>query len=432
MIVKKYYKIGKYKLYPICRSITGKGLKKTLKIIKRYVPELKIIKIKSGTKVFDWKVPPEWNVKSAYVQDEKKNKIIDFKKNNLHLMGYSVPVKKKISKKKLFQNLHFRQDLPNAIPYVTSYYEKKWGFCVSFNNYKKIFKKYKYNDYFNVNIDSNFNKSGYLDYGEVLLKGVSKQEILISTYICHPSMANNELSGPILSLSLIDYFKKKKLKKTLRFLFIPETIGSICFLYKNLDKIKTKVIGGYNLSCVGDERNYSCMFSKYSNSLSDYSLIQAFKALKIKYKKYSFLARGSDERQFNSPHVDLKITSFFRTKYGNYKEYHTSLDDFSLVTEKGIRGSFEVMKKSITNLINLKIPVSRYLCEPQMGKRNLYAKINTSLSKGDLSKETKEMMNFLQYSDGLNDLKKISLLINVSYKRAYQIFKVLKNNNLIF
>ena len=206
-------------------------------------------------------------------------------------------------------------------------------------------------------IKSSHNLNGNLNYGELVLKGSSKQEILISTYLCHPSMANNELSGPIVSMSLIEYFTKiKKLDKTIRFLFIPETIGSIVYLSKNLLDLKNNVIGGYNLSCIGDERMHSCMLSKYENSPSDKSLIEAYKKLKIKYKRFSFLKRGSDERQFNSPGIDIPITSIFRTKYAEYPEYHTSLDDFKLVTLKGISGGFKVASNAIKILLKKIIP----------------------------------------------------------------------------
>ena len=216
-----------------------------------------------------------------------------------------------------------------------------------------------------------------MNYGELVLQGKSKQEILVSTYICHPSMANNELSGPIVSMCLIDYFKKQKnLSKTIRFIFIPETIGSIGYIEKNLTHLKKNVVGGYNLSCIGDERQHSCMFTKYNNTTSDRALVEAYKKLKIKYKIYSFLKRGSDERQYNSPGVDLPIASIFRSKYGEYSEYHTSLDDFSLVTKKGIYGGFSVAKEAIKILLNKEIPKAKYLCEPQMGKRGLYSNLS--------------------------------------------------------
>ncbi len=427
-MISKYFYIAKKDLFPINRSITGEGTLKTLKIIKKELPELKIINVKSSTKVFDWKVPPEWNVKDACVFDKRKKKIIDFKKNNLHLVGYSPPIKKYLTKKELLEKLFFLKNQPTAIPYITSYYKKNWGFCISYNNYKEIKKKYSSKDKFKVLINSKFKKNGNLNYGEIILKGKSKEEILISTYICHPSMANNELSGPIVSMSLINYFRKKQLSKTIRFIFIPETIGSICFLSKKINYLKQYVIGGYNLSCIGDEKQYSCMFSKYNNSPSDEAIIEAFKKLKIKnYKVYSFLKRGSDERQYNSPGVDLKISSIFRTKYGEFPEYHTSLDNFKLVTLKGCKGGFNVAKKSIQILLDRKYPRSKVICEPHMSKRNLYPTL--SIKKNN--KMTANYMNFLQYADGTNSLEKISKIIKLKLKSVKKIYLILLKNKLI-
>ena len=428
MTIKKYYNIAKKKLFPLTRSLTGEGVRKTLNIIQKEFPILKVKKIKSKTKVFDWNIPEEWNVTDAYVIDKYNNRIIDFKKNNLHLVGYSIPIKKNITKKELFKNLYFLKNQPKAIPYITSYYKRRWGFCISYNEYKILDKRYSLNDKFKVVINSNLNKKGDLNYGELILNGKSKQEILISTYICHPSMANNELSGPIVSMGLINYFQKKKLNKTLRFVFIPETIGSISYLSKNLKYLKENVIGGYNLSCIGDERQHSCMLSKYQNSPSDEALIKAYKLLKIKnYKVYSFLKRGSDERQYNSPGVDLKISSIFRTKYSEYPEYHTSLDNFNLVTLKGCFGGFNVVRKSIEILLKRIYPKYKIICEPQLGKRGLYPTFST----GNLNKLNRSYMDFLQYADGTNSLEKISNLINLDLNSVKKIYFLLKNFQLV-
>tara|TARA_Y100000590_G_C15675256_1_gene997746 strand:- start:39 stop:1328 length:1290 start_codon:yes stop_codon:yes gene_type:complete len=428
MSVEKYYQLAKSSLFPICRSLTGNGVRKTLKIIKKEFPKLKIYKVSSGTKVFDWNVPPEWNIKEAYILDKNNKKIINFKKNNLHLVGYSVPINKYFKKKELFKHIYSLPKQPKAIPYITSYYKKHWGFCVSNNEKLKFNKKYKNSDRFKVVIKSNLNLKGNLNYGELILKGKSKQEILISTYICHPSMANNELSGPIVSMSLIKHFSKiKKLDKTLRFIFIPETIGSITFLSKNLSYLKTNVIGGFNLTCIGDERQHSCMLSKYGNTPADRAILQAYKKLKIKFKKYSFLERGSDERQYNSPGIDLPIASIFRTKYGEYPEYHTSLDNFNLVTKKGIRGGFNVAKESVQILNKKIIPKNKILCEPQMSRRGLYPTLSTK----NKEKITKHYMSFLQYADGKNDLESISYLLNIKASLANKIYNILKKSNLI-
>jgi len=426
--MEKFYLIGKKKLYPLCRSLTGSGVRDTLKIVKKEFPKLKIKKIKSGTRVFDWAIPPEWNISDAYVEDKFGNKIVNFKKNNLHLVGYSVPTKKTVKKKELLKSLYFYKNQPSAIPYITSYYKRRWGFCVTFNEFKKIKKKYSENDSFKIVIKSSLNNKGHLNFGELILKGQSKQEILISTYICHPSMANNELSGPMVSMGLIDYFSKKKyLKKTIRFIFIPETIGSIAYLNKNIKNLKQNVIAGYNLTCIGDERQHSCMMSKYENSPADLALIQAYKNLHIKkFKIYSFLERGSDERQYNSPGVDLPIASIFRTKYGKYPEYHSSLDDFNLVTLKGVTGGFRVARETINIILNTIYPKYKVLCEPQMGKRDLYPLLSSKQNKG----VSRKYLDFLQYADGKNSLTTISNYIKLKLSLTKKIYILLKKKNL--
>ena len=428
MFIKNIYNIGKNELYPICRSITGNGIRKSLKIIKNYIPKLKIHKISSGTKVYDWKIPYEWNIQDAYIIDKYNRKIINFKKNNLHLVNYSIPVNKVLKKKDLFKHIHSLPKQPKAIPYITSYYKRYWGFCISHDQKLLFDRRYKNNDKFKVVVKSSFDKKGVLNYGEILIPGRSKEEIFISTYLCHPSMANNELSGPMVAMCLIKYFQKyKNLEKSIRFIFIPETIGSIAYLSKNLSYLKKNVIGGYNLSCIGDERQYSCLLTKYKNTLSDFALIEAFKKLKLKYKIYSFLERGSDERQYNSPGIDLPIASIFRTKYGRYPEYHTSLDNFHLVTEKGIRGGFKVARKAIEILLKKTVPKNIILCEPQMSKRGLYPTLSTKRTK----QIGKKYMDFLQYSDGKNDLKSISKILNISNVLTKKIYYKLKKNNLI-
>ena len=241
-------------------------------------------------------------------------------------------------------------------------------------------------------------------------------------------MANNELSGIIVSMGLINYFQKKRLKKTLRFIFIPETIGSIVYLSKNLKHLKKNVIGGYNLSCIGDNRQHSCMFSKYGNSLSDSSIIQAYKKLKIKkYKIYSFLQRGSDERQYNSPGVDLPISSIFRTKYGKYPEYHTSLDNFDVVTLKGLKGGYQVAKTAVDILLNLTIPRSKILCEPQMSKKGLYPNLSTKKR----NQVSQSYLDFIQYSDGKNTIEAISKKIHLNIHKTKKIYKLLKKKKLV-
>ncbi len=428
-MINKYYNLGKKILFPINRSITGLGIVKSLKIIKKNHPKLKISYFKSNTKVFDWVIPEEWNVNEAYVQDSNKNKIIDLKKNNLHLVGYSRPIKINITKKELLKKIYVSKSYKDAIPYVTSYYKKNWGFCTTEKHKNDIKIKYNKNEKFKVVIKSYFKKkNGKMPFGELVLPGKSRQEILISTYLCHPSMANNELSGPILSMMLIEYFKKLKLQKTIKFIFIPETIGSIAYISKNKDKLN-QIIGAFNLSCVGDNRNYSCMLSKFENAPSDKALINIFKKNKIKYKKYSFNERGSDERQFNWPGINVPMTSFFRTKYNEFPEYHTSKDTFDrVVTKKGLNGSFKIMKQTIFFLLNNRYPVTNVLCEPKMDKRGLYS-FTSALGKN--FKYQRKLIDFLMYSDGKNDIEQISKKINLKKNITLKLFKILLKHKLI-
>ena len=424
----KYYNFAKNELFPICRSITGKGTEQTLKKIQRFFPKLKIYKIKSGTKIFDWKIPEEWNIKNAYVIDKYQNKIIDFKKNNLHIVGYSKPIKKRLTKKELLNKIYSLPAQSDAIPYVTSYYKKDWGFCTTDIVRKLIVKNYSKNDKFDVLIDTTFKKNGYLQYGEYFIKGKTSKEIIISTYICHPSMANNELSGPIVSMSLMDYFSKlPKPNKSLRFVFIPETIGSLAFLNNNLKKLKKNFLAGFNLTCIGDERMYSCMLSKYEDSISDDAIIKAYKKLKLKFKKYSFLKRASDERQYNSPGIDLPFTSVFRSKYHEYPEYHTSKDDFKIVTKKGIKGSFKLLKLAIKIIQQNIYPITKVLGEPMLSKRGLYSTISLKNSW----KSSRSYLDVLQFSDGRNNLDKISELSKIDVKKLKKVIKILNKYNLI-
>ena len=431
-ISNKYYNFAKNHLRPIYRSITGKGNLETLELIKQKFPDFKIKHFNSGEKVFDWTVPREWNVNDAYILDKHNNKIIDFKKNFLHLVGYSKKINKTISRDELLKLLITYKKIPSAVPYITAYYKKNfYGFCCSMIQKINIKNTYNKEDMFKIHIDSNFKKKGKMHYGEFVIKGKSKKEILISTYICHPQMANNELSGPIVSMSLMDYFSKKSnknlLEKTLRFLFIPETIGSISYLSKNMSSLKKNLVAGFNLSCIGDERSYSCMLSRDQNTISDRALIKTFRKLNITPKIYSFLKRGSDERQYNFPQVDLPIASIFRSKYNEYKEYHTSHDNFNIVTPKGIRGGYTVAREAIALILNSIYPQCKTLCEPNMGKRGLYPLV----SKNQKNTKLINMMNFITYADGKFTLEEIATIIKIAPSESKKIFKFLKKKKLM-
>ncbi len=424
MIKDRFLKLGK-KLWPLNRSLTGRGVDKTLKILKTYNAELKIIRFKSGTKVFDWTIPNEWNVNEAWIKDSNGKKIIDFHKNNLHLVGYSSSIKKKLFLNQLIKNLHFHKKQPNAIPYVTSYYKKNWGFCLAYNQLKKMNKKKKYEIY----IDSQFRK-GSLNCAEIYLPGRSKKEILFSTYICHPSMANNELSGPIISIFLSKWIKNIKNRKwSYRFIFVPETIGSIAYLSKNYKKLKKNVIAGYVLTCLGDERSYSFLPSKFENSISDKIARHVLKKNIKFFKEYTWFDSRSDEIQFCSPGIDLPVASLMRTKYGEYPEYHTSLDRFGkVVTPNGLLGSFNILKKIIYEFEKSIFPIAKFKCEPQLGKRGLYPNLS---KKNSINLNTRLIQYFLSYSNGQNSILDIAKKCKTSYAKILKVEKILKRKKLI-
>lgn len=427
---QKIYRLAG-RLYPICRSITGTGVRETLSILKSYTEEkienggnikFEILNVPTGTKVFDWTVPREWVIREAYIEDGQKNRIIDFKNHNLHVMGYSMPVDAWVDLKELKEHIFTQPDQPDVIPYVTSYYKERYGFCMS-ENQKNALKPGKYHMY----IDSDL-INGNLTYGEVLLPGKSSEEIFFSTYICHPSMANNECSGPALAAELIQFVRAMKERRyTYRFIFIPETIGSITYLSKNLVYLKEHMKAGFNLSCVGDERNYSMIGTRYGNTLAD-RVLENVLSHRGKFTAYSFLKRGSDERQYNAPGVDLPVVCYCRSKFGEYPEYHTSADDMTLITPEGFQGSYEVITEVITALENNRYYQMKVLCEPQLGKRGLYPTIGQKGSYDSIV----AINDFVAYADGQNDLIEISNKIHVSVKELIPIVKKLIENQLLF
>jgi len=422
---KKMHDLAK-ELWPISRSLTGEGNRKTLKILKKVCKNLKIFEINSDTKVFDWKIPNEWVARKAWIKDSKGKKILDFTKNNLHLMGYSIPVHKKINFKELKKKIHTLKNKPNAIPYVTSYYNKDWGFSLSFNDFKKLDKKETYE----VLIDTEL-KKGSLTFGEILIPGKTKKEILISTNICHPSMANNELSGPVVSTYLAKWINKKKNRKySYRILFLPETIGAIAYLSKKYKYLKKNVVAGYNVVCVGDNKKYSYLPSRNGDTFSDIIAQYVLKTKIKKFKQYSWLDRGSDERQYCSPGIDLPIASIMRSKYGTFPEYHTSEDNLlKVVTPAGLQGGYDILKDALELIEKNFFLKSLVLCEPFYNKRGMYPKFTV---KGDNFRELMLKMNHIvSYSDNKIPAIAIAEKLSITFDKFLSLVKILERKKIV-
>ena len=422
---KKIYDLAG-NLFPICRSITGQGVRNTLSILADYIGEqdgcgMEIQNVSSGTQVFDWTIPKEWVIHEAFIEDEEGRHIIDFKDHNLHVMGYSTPVDRWVELDELKYYIYTQPDQPEVIPYVTSYYKERFGFCMS-EKQKSMLTPGRYHMY----IDSEL-MDGNLTYGEIVIPGEREDEIFFSTYICHPSMANNECSGPALSAELIRYVRGMgKRRYTYRFIFIPETIGSITYLSRNMESMKKHMIAGFNLSCVGDDRGYSMIESRNGDTLADRVLKNVLRETGG-YVVYPFLKRGSDERQYNAPGIDLPVVCFCRSKFGEYPEYHTSADNMEIISPEGFQGSYEVMTQVIQALEYNACYQINVLCEPQLGKRGLYPTVSQKGGYGIVE----AMTDFIAYADGKNDLVRISDKIGVSVKELRPIIEKLMEAGVI-
>ena len=387
-------------LWPLNRSLSGEGVRETLQMIKQHLPTLEIKEVQSGTEVFDWIVPKEWSVEQAYIKTPSGKKICDFGNNNLHLVGYSIPHSSFLTLDELKQHLYTLPEQPKAIPYVTSYYKDRWGFCISFEEYERLEE-----GVYEVCVDTEL-FDGVINYGELKIPGKKPDEVFLSSYVCHPSMANNELSGPSVLTFISKWLQQKQnLEYSYRIVFVPETIGSICYVSRNLKEMKQKIFAGFNVSCVGDDRSYSFLPSRNGKTLSDRVAKHVLSHIDNNYSKFSWFDRGSDERQYCSPGVDLPIASIMRTMYGCYPEYHTSLDDLeNVVTPDGLNGGYWAIRRALDAIeCNRKLLVTT-ICEPQLGRRNLYPTLLT----GKYGGETKLMMDLISMCDGTEDLIEIA------------------------
>ncbi|MDO6444389.1 DUF4910 domain-containing protein [Colwellia sp. 1_MG-2023] len=410
-------------LFPICRSLTGQGVRDTLTYLQKEIPELTIESIKSGEQVFDWQVPLEWNIKQAFIENELGERVIDFAHSNLHVMGYSEPIDKIMDLEELNSHLYSLPKQPDAIPYITSYYQRRWGFCLT-ENQRKSLSPGKYR----VKIESSL-EAGVLNYGQLLIKGKSKKEILLSTYICHPSLANNELSGPVVTTALAQWLASlADTQYSYRIIFVPETIGAITYLSRHLEHMKTNTIAGFVVTCVGDNNDYSFVPSRSENSLADKVALHALNNSVKSFQHYTFLQRGSDERQYCAPGVDLPVCSVMRTKYGEYPEYHTSLDNLDVISPEGLQGGFNILQQCLILLENNHRYQVTVFCEPQLGKRGLYPTLS---SMTEDYTDVITMMDFIAYCDGKHDLIDIANKINCYAINLVSLAKRLSDEGLL-
>ena len=431
------------RLYPITRSITGEGVRKTLKIFQDSI-DLQIHEVPTGTKVFDWTVPEEWNIDDAYIMNKNGEKIVDFKKSNIHILQYSEKIEKKIGLEELKKHIFTLPEQPDTIPYRTSFYNKNWGFCMKHKEFLKLD-----DDEYAVNISSE-HKDGSLTYVEFLIIGESTDEILISTYVCHPSLCNDNLSGPVLSLFLAKYFSKQKLHYSIRFLFIPETIGAITWLARNEDNVKN-IKHGLVATCLGDSGNLTYKKTRDGDNIIDKIVEEVLIESGKPYKIMDFWPSGSDERQYCSPGFNLPVGSLMRTPYDMFDEYHTSEDNLSFMNKESLRDSFlkyiAVIKKLedyfLVDIPKRKIPENKNSannnpvfknlipkCEPQLGKRRIYDEIG-GIKKQDSLEQKKAIQWILNLSDGKNSLRDIQARSGLNYDILLDMSELLLKKQLL-
>ena len=385
-------------LFPICRSITGNGVRETLNIIGRHIP-LEIYEVPTGTAVFDWTVPKEWNIRDAYIKNSRGEKVVDYRNSNLHVVNYSTPVRAKIPLEDLKKHLFSLPEYPDRIPYRTSYYNESWGFCLAHNDLLRL-----RDGEYEVCIDSRL-EPGHLTYGEYLIRGQSDAEVLISTHICHPSLANDNLSGVALATFLARELGGCRSRYSYRFLFVPGTIGSITWLCRNQGSIG-KIKHGLVLVDVGDAGKFTYKKSRLGEAEVDRAAIHVLKHSATGYDARDFDPYGHDERQYCSPGFNLPVGCFSRTPHGEFPEYHTSADDLTFVRPKYLSESFVTCLSLLSVLDNNRKYVNlNPMCEPQLGKRGLYRMIGGPKDGGV---QEIALLWTLNFSDGAHSLLDIS------------------------
>ena len=409
------------RLFPICRSITGEGVRQSLQVLKAYIP-LDIHEVPSGTAVFDWAVPREWNIREAWVRGPAGDKIIDFRQHNLHVLNYSVPIHRRIGLSELKAHLFTLPEQPELIPYRTSYYQENWGFCLPHRQYEALPE-----GEYEVYIDSSL-EDGHLTYGEYLLPGATDEEVLFSAHICHPSLANDNLSGVSLLTFLARELQQTDRRFSYRFLFIPGTIGSITWLALNEEKTRN-ISHGLVASLLGDPGGFTYKRSRRGNAVIDRAVEHVLRHSGHPYRVMDFIPYGYDERQFCSPGFNLPVGNLTRSSFGSFPEYHTSADNLDFVRPQHLETSFEVYRKVVEVLEgNFSFRNLNPKCEPQLGKRGLYDAIG---GHSDGKAMQMALLWVLNLSDGEHSLLDIAERAGCPFALVQQASRALAGAGLL-
>ena len=408
------------RLYPICRSITGNGVRETLSIIGEHIP-LEVREVPAGTQVFDWTVPKEWNIRDAYVKDPSGEKVVDFRKSNLHVVNYSVPVGKKVALSELREHLHTLPEFPDRIPYRTSYYRDSWGFCMAHSAAESLTE-----GEYEVRIDSSL-KDGHLTYGECFLPGETEQEVLFSCHVCHPSLCNDNLSSVAVVTALARLLATNEKRFSYRLLFVPGTIGAIAWLARNREQVN-RIRHGMVLAGVGDRGKVHYKLSRRSDAEIDRIARLVLRDSGEPHAILPFTPYGYDERQYCSPGFNLPVGCFMRTPHGTYPEYHTSADNLDFVAPEALQDSY----RKIAAIVDVIEADRVYLntnpyCEPQLGKRGLYRHMG-----GTNARESETALLWvLNLSDGEHSLVDISERSGMSFANIRKAAELLRQHDLL-
>lgn len=419
------------RLYPITRSITGNGNRETLKILQEHIP-LKIIEYPTGQEVYDWTIPKEWNIKDAWIKNSKGEKVIDFKNSNLHIVSYSIPIHKKIKWSELKQHLHYLEELPEAIPYRTSYYNENWGFCLKYSQFLNLDSKLNGDEEFEICIDSKL-ENGSLTIGELLIEGKSKKEYLLSSYICHPSMLNDSMSGVIASTFIAKELlrDKKNLEHSYRIVFVPETIGAIAYCANN-EKAMKDIKNGLVLTTCGGLGQYGYKQSWQKENFINEMIENVFKENNIDFITYPFDIHGSDERQYSSQGFKINCATISKDRYYEYKEYHTSLDNLDFVKAENLNNTIslylQLINKMDKNIVYKNLQPN---CEVMLSKHDLYPKTGGAILPNSKISALDIILWSLFYMDGGVSLYDISKKLDINIELIYKEILKLEEKNIL-